>query len=568
MSRSPSKNNRALGLIALMGVMAFVVGGAASVVGSGEVSSLATAKARLASVQEMTSDLLASVVQEQTAVDDYVFSASASALTTFTDAVAREEAVVARISQPAGESVADVVTALEELEAANLDWKTQVATRAIRAVGLHDTAAIGLFGLRAAQDHARVDAAVAEVNQELARAKEAVARQEAAAGQTSSISIVVAFGFLIIAFGVALIVVRRFGRALERDAREASVLNQFTDLTSFADSDPEVAAKNLVALGRLVAPDASVVHLLNRSQERAVPEASTGDAVAEVLPLRALDRCAGVLRGSMFVVDDLSDDLSAHCPVYPAAVGTLACVPLDSGELVGSVHLYWRRPNALPFDRRPSVARITEHAALSIGNRRLLAALHGQANTDARTGLANTRAFDLAFEAALAARIGHEPLAILMLDVDHFKQFNDRQGHPAGDEALKAFAAVLRSCMREGDTAARYGGEEFAVLLKGADGTVAATVAERIRARTEATIISLGPGITDHITVSIGISVAPDQGLDRVNLMHIADEALYRAKEAGRNRVVGGKRTGPPLPSGASASGPKKPTLIAKKLAS
>ncbi len=390
-------------------------------------------------------------------------------------------------------------------------------------------------------------------------------RQEAAAGQTTNISIGVAFGFLIIAFGVALIIVRRFGRALEHDAREASVLNQFTDLTSFADSDREVAEKNLVALGRLVAPDASVAHLLNRSQERAVPEASTGDAVAEVLPLRALDRCAGVLRGSMFVVDDLSDDLSAHCPVYPAAVGTLACVPLDSGEMVGSVHLYWRRPNALPFDRRPSVARITEHAALSIGNRRLLAALHGQANTDARTGLANTRAFDLALAAALAARIGHEPLAILMLDVDQFKEFNDRQGHPAGDEA---FGAILRSCMRDGDTAARYGGEEFAVLLKGADATVAATVAERIRARTEATIISLGPGITDHITVSIGISIAPDHGLDRVSLMHLADKALYRAKEAGRNRVVGGGPTVPPLPSGASAPGPKKPTLIARKLVS
>jgi len=568
MSRSLSKNNRALGLIALMGVMAFVVGGAASVVASGEASSLAAAKTRLASVQGMTADLLASVLQEQTALDDHVFSGTAATLTTFTDAVAREEAIAARLSQPAGESVADVLTALEDLEAANLEWKVQVADRAIRAVRLHDTAAIALFGLRAGQDHARVDAAIAEVDQEFARAEGAIVRQEAAGGQTMIISIGVAFGFLIIAFGVALIIVRRFGRALEHDAREASVLNQFTDLTSFADSDSEVAEKNLVALGRLVAPDASVVHLLNRSQERAIPEASTGDAVAEVLPLRALDRCAGVLRGSMFVVDDLSDDLSAHCPVYPAAVGTLACVPLDSGEMVGSVHLYWRRPNALPFDRRPSVARITEHAALSIGNRRLVAALHGQANTDARTGLANTRAFDLALEAALAARIGNEPLAVLMLDVDHFKEFNDRQGHPAGDEALKAFGAVLRSCMRAGDTAARYGGEEFAVLLKGADGTVAATVAERIRARTEATIISLGPGITDHITVSIGISIAPDQGLDRVSLMHIADEALYRAKEEGRNRVVGGEPTVPALPSGASAPRPKKPTPIVKRLAS
>ncbi len=97
-----------------------------------------------------------------------------------------------------------------------------------------------------------------------------------------------------------------------------------------------------------------------------------------------------VLRGTIFVADDLTDELTVHCPVYPASSGTLACVPLDSGETVGTVHLYWRRPNALPIGSQQNLSRITEHAALAIGNRRLLAALHGQANTDARTGLANS----------------------------------------------------------------------------------------------------------------------------------------------------------------------------------
>ena len=126
-----------------------------------------------------------------------------------------------------------------------------------------------------------------------------------------------------------------------------------------------------------------------------------------------------------------------------------------------------------------------------------------------------------------------------MLDVDHFKAFNDRYGHPAGDEALRAFAGVLRSCMRDGDIAARYGGEEFAVLLPGVDSEAGAAIAERIRQRIEATIISLAPGTTDRITVSIGVSGAPDQATDRMSLMRIADEALYRAKTEGRNRVVG-----------------------------
>jgi diguanylate cyclase (GGDEF)-like protein len=125
-----------------------------------------------------------------------------------------------------------------------------------------------------------------------------------------------------------------------------------------------------------------------------------------------------------------------------------------------------------------------------------------------------------------------------MLDLDHFKNFNDRHGHPSGDEALRSFAEVLRSCMREGDLAARYGGEEFAVMLPGVDPAVAIAIAERIRARTESTIMSLAPGITDRITVSIGVAAAPIQAIEAISLLRIADVALYQAKADGRNRVV------------------------------
>lgn len=160
------------------------------------------------------------------------------------------------------------------------------------------------------------------------------------------------------------------------------------------------------------------------------------------------------------------------------------------------------------------------------------------ADTDARTGLANTRAFDQRLEDALNARGDDETVAVLMLDLDHFKDFNDRYGHPSGDEALRAFADVLRSCLREGDIAARYGGEEFAVAQPGVDESAALAVAERIRSRTESTLISLAPGITDRISVSIGIASAPHQAHDRLTLLRLADEALYKAKVAGRNRVV------------------------------
>jgi len=91
--------------------------------------------------------------------------------------------------------------------------------------------------------------------------------------------------------------------------------------------------------------------------------------------------------------------------------------------------------------------------------------------------------------------------------------------------------------MRDGDVAARYGGEEFAVLLPGVDQAAALMIAERIRARTESTIISLAPGLADRITDSIGIATARDQGMERVALLRLADEALYQAKADGRNRV-------------------------------
>jgi diguanylate cyclase (GGDEF)-like protein len=314
--------------------------------------------------------------------------------------------------------------------------------------------------------------------------------------------------------------------------------HRFTEVTTFATDDEAVAGASLEALRMLVEPDAAVVHVLNRSQDRAIPEATIGDAIVEVLPMNALSRCPAMVRGSIHVTPDAAEPLSVHCPIYPVDHGTLACVPLAHGETVGAVHLFWKRRDAFRLDQRAMVTRVTEHAALAIGNRRLMAALQGMASTDARTGLANTRAFDQMLEDALKSRSDDEGIAVLMLDLDHFKDFNDRYGHPAGDEALRAFADILRSCLRDRDVAARYGGEEFAVALPGVDEMTALDVAERIRSRTESTLISLAPGISDRITVSIGLASAPGQGNNRITLLRLADEALYRAKQAGRNRVV------------------------------
>jgi diguanylate cyclase (GGDEF)-like protein len=322
-------------------------------------------------------------------------------------------------------------------------------------------------------------------------------------------------------------------------AKESAIVNQFTELTALTEDDVSLSVATLATLHELLRPDAAALHVSNRSQDRAVPQATLGEHKGEVLSLHELGRCPALRRSSLFVTNDVSARLSFHCPVFPVESGTLACVPLVAlGETVGAVHLHWSEARELSLPLRLVITRVSEHAALSIANRRLLLALRGQANTDGRTGLTNSRAFDEALERLLVNRADDEHVAVLMLDLDHFKEFNDRYGHPAGDEALRVFAHLLASSVREHDVAARYGGEEFAVFLPGITASAAAEIAERIRERTESTIIPLGPGLTGHLTVSIGVAVAPDHGAQRVVLLKAADEALYRAKLAGRNQVV------------------------------
>jgi len=326
---------------------------------------------------------------------------------------------------------------------------------------------------------------------------------------------------------------------LHRQTTEAGVVNRFTELTAFVESDADVARATLDALNELTHPDDGAIHISNRSRDRAIPEGSIGKLAAGVIPLGQLAQCPGVRRSSRYVTPDLGASLAVRCPLYPATHGTLACIPLIAlGDVIGAVHLHWDAVDELKLEVRAAVSRVTDHASLAIANRRLVVALQGQASTDGRTGLPNSRAFDDALEHGLTARSTYDPMAVLMLDIDHFKNFNDRNGHPAGDQALRTFANILASSIRDGDVAARYGGEEFAVMLPGASAKDASLVAERIRARTEAAVIELSPGHRDEITVSIGIAVWPDDASSRVDLLGAADAALYKAKRGGRNRTM------------------------------
>ncbi|OYV86009.1 MAG: hypothetical protein B7Z73_12490, partial [Planctomycetia bacterium 21-64-5] len=168
--------------------------------------------------------------------------------------------------------------------------------------------------------------------------------------------------------------------------------------------------------------------------------------------------------------------------------------------------------------------------------REQVASLAAEARTDMLTGLPNRRSFDEDLTRRFDQWRRHQiPLSLVMVDVDFFKKFNDLHGHQTGDEVLRRIGELLRKTLREMDLAARFGGEEFAVLLPGTRLQDATTVAERLRAAVAAEPLSFG-GKELHVTISIGLATAEETD-DHNRLVQRADEALYAAKNGGRNRA-------------------------------
>ncbi|MDL2345151.1 GGDEF domain-containing protein [Deinococcus sp. MIMF12] len=216
-------------------------------------------------------------------------------------------------------------------------------------------------------------------------------------------------------------------------------------------------------------------------------------------------------------------------------------MPLFShGETLGILRV---RPEiegqSLPAELRETLPAVARQVALALAGLRLQERLHQQAIRDPLTGLFNRRHLEeaLASAGAHAAATG-EPLSLIALDVDHFKRFNDTFGHEAGDAVLVRVGAALRDLVPPGAVPARPGGEEFTLLLPGLDTGAAAELAERLRETVAGWSLSHAGMALGQVTVSLGVAAlgvhapAPD-GLPRV-----ADEALYAAKAAGRNRVV------------------------------
>ncbi|HEY4236074.1 MAG TPA: diguanylate cyclase [Gaiellaceae bacterium] len=239
---------------------------------------------------------------------------------------------------------------------------------------------------------------------------------------------------------------------------------------------------------------------------------------------------ATAARGSRIVLPDGTVAASGDAD----GEGERLILPLTaSGERFGTLELVG---DSFDKEQRMNAASLAAHAVVALENARLHGMVERQALVDGLTGLANRRAASDALhaEAARAERL-ETPLSVVLADLDGFKEVNDEHGHAVGDAVLRAFADVLRDTLRESDLAGRWGGEEFLLLLPGADEEGAAQLAERVRIGLAARRIPSVPGL--RVTASFGLAEYAGEA-NTEQLVAAADDALYRAKRGGKDRVV------------------------------
>jgi len=235
------------------------------------------------------------------------------------------------------------------------------------------------------------------------------------------------------------------------------------------------------------------------------------------------------------------DNTAPLCP-HLAQAGVTAdhslCLPLNSqGQVLGVLSLCEQQP--FTSEMRRVAATAADQLALALANLQLQASLRTQSIRDPLTNLFNRRYLEASMpRELLRAERRKGGLSVLMFDLDHFKRYNDTQGHDAGDALLGAFGALLAQSSRGEDMPCRFGGEEFTLVLTDADHAHALARAEAIRKATSELVVHYRAGTLPPATVSIGVASYPEHGGTPEVLLRMADQALYRAKQLGRNTVA------------------------------
>jgi diguanylate cyclase (GGDEF)-like protein len=291
-------------------------------------------------------------------------------------------------------------------------------------------------------------------------------------------------------------------------------------------------------LPKLLPGSAGAVYLYRNSRDF-LQRAATWGGGTHHPDLVGADQCWGLRFGRAHAAGPGDGMHCAHCAALPAAAShTNLCVPMISqGEVLGLLVASVPAGPDAAMDQAAATA-ISEQLALGTSNINLREVLRRQSTTDELTGLYNRRWFDETLRRELfRAERKRAALAVVMIDLDHFKHMNDTYGHEAGDLALRAVGQCLRDGVRRSDVACRYGGEELVLVLPECDGAAAVRCAETIRTAIAALALQQGDVLLPAVTASFGVAVWPAHGEDAASLLQSADRALYAAKHGGRNRV-------------------------------
>jgi diguanylate cyclase (GGDEF)-like protein/PAS domain S-box-containing protein len=325
---------------------------------------------------------------------------------------------------------------------------------------------------------------------------------------------------------------------LEKRTQRATMLAKMGELLQSCVSREEVIAAALGFAPKIFPTVPGALALLDASRSVAEVTGAWSNCHLPAMVFEPLS-CWALRTGHTHLV--VAGDSTARCEHAAGVKNTYLCTPvLAQGETLGIVH--FQATDDVPELDASEISFKTTFAGqvgLSIANIRLREALRTQSVRDALTGLYNRRYLEevLAREVRRAARAG-QSLGILMIDLDHFKSFNDTYGHDAGDVVLRETGASLTKSIRAEDFVCRFGGEEFVVILPTADLAASSMRAERLRMQMkELTVLHQGRSM-GMLTISVGVAVFPEHGASPKELMAAADAALYEAKRNGRDQIA------------------------------
>ena len=332
--------------------------------------------------------------------------------------------------------------------------------------------------------------------------------------------------------------IRRQNRLLQ----EISAMSTMVELLQTCHSQAEANTVIHSALPMLLPGVGGALYVSRRDDDALELQVSWGEIAAA--PSFSSKDCWGLRRGRPHLYEPAST--AAVCRHIGASAESCLCVPLlCQGDTLAVLHLRRAGATSLSKDMQRLASALAEQLSLAVGNLRLQETLRSGSERDPLTDLYNRRHLEISLQRELARARRHGfPVSLIMLDVDHFKAFNDTNGHDAGDEVLRNVAQVLKRHTRVEDVACRYGGEEFLIVLSACPVDDAYSKAEAIReAIAQLHVFSRGIALP-RITASLGLACYPEDGERMEDLVAGADAALYRAKSTGRNCIAASNAPG------------------------